>query len=306
MSRSRGTAVATALLWAALAAAGCGIGPGESVGEVKLTVTRDYGSAPVLSLEAVEVNESDSVMRVLDREADLSTRYSGAFVEAIEGLAAERRGGRAWDWLYYVNGVEATVGAADFELRGGEEIWWDYRDWSAALRVPAVVGSWPQPFSGGYEGRRRSTVLECLGGGVACRTVRGRLRRAGARLVSDSSDEAIRVLVGPWARLRGDAAAAQIEAGPEESGVFADFDRSGARHRLIGLDESGEEARVFGPGAGLVAATRRFEGPPVWVVTGATPAGVSAAASILSRVLRDSYAAAIEGRASLPTPLPLQ
>ncbi len=293
--RGPGTAVAIALLFAAFAAAGCGLGPGGNVGDVELTVTRDYGAVPVLHRRLDDVTESDTVMRALERSADITTRYGGGFVQSIEGLEAEE-GGRSLDWFFFVNGVESTVGAADYRLHGGEAIWWDYRDWGAAMRVPAVVGSWPQPFLGGYEGRAHPVALECVGGGDACAEVEERLAGAGVRLRPRPSDGAIRVLVGPWARVRNDPAAGQIEDGPETSGVFADF-RSGADgYRLIGLDEGGGEAVRFGPGAGLVAATRRFEAPPVWVVTGANGAGVRAAAGLLGAAgLRDRYAVAIEG-----------
>jgi Domain of unknown function (DUF4430) len=304
MTPSRGTAVAIALLSAALATAGCGLGAGARVGEVSLTVTRDYGAEPVLPPAREEVAESDTVMRVLDREAEISTRYSGDFVGGIEGLEAERDGGRFWDWLYYVNGVEASVGAADYELRGGEAIWWDYRDWSAALRVPAVVGSWPQPFRDGYEGRRRPTAVACLGGGTACVTVRDRLKSVGASVLAGSADGAIRVLVGPWARVRRDPVAARLEAGPQDSGVFADFEPHGGGYRLIGLDEGGKDARTFGAGAGLLAATRRFGAPPVWIVSGGDRAGVRAAAGLLGTAsLRDRYAVATEGGKEAPLPL---
>lgn len=304
MTPSRGTAVAIALLSAALATAGCGLGPGEGVGEVSLTVTRDYGAEPLLPPTTVEVAESDTAMRVLDRRAEVSTRYSGDFVQGIEGLEAERAGGRSWDWLYYVNGVEAGVGAADYELRGGEAIWWDYRDWSAALRVPAVVGSWPQPFRDGYEGRRRATAVVCLAGGPVCGAVRSRLAWAGASLVAASAEGAIRVLVGPWARLRRDPAAAQLEDGPQESGVFADFEPRRGGYRLVGLGEGGEAAQAFGPDAGLVAATRRFDALPVWIVTGTSRAGVRAAGRSLGvTALRDRYAVAVEGGEETPLPL---
>jgi len=304
--RSR-TAVAIALLGAALAAAGCGLGPGGEVGEVELTVTRDYGTEAVAELRVDRATESDTVMRVLERNAEVVTRYGGGFVQAIDGLEAERSGGRSWDWLFYVNGVESTVGAADYPLRGGEAIWWDYRDWSAAIRVPAVVGSWPQPFAGGYEGRRRPTAVECRGGGPACGLVRRRLRSAGASLRAggDGTPQgAIRVLVGAWARVREDPAAAQLEAGPQVSGVFARFVRRGGRFELLGLNEGGEPARRFGLGDGLVAATRRHEAPPVWIVSGATAAATRAAAALLdSAHLRGHYAVATEGGGEAPLPL---
>jgi hypothetical protein len=292
------------LVGAAIATAGCGVGPGEEVGEVSLTVTRDYGAEEVQPEATDEVSESDTVMRVLDREADIETRFGGGFVSAIESLAEATLDGRRYDWFFYVNGVESPVGAADFDLHGGEAIWWDYRDWSAASRVPAVVGSWPRPLAGGYEGEAHPVALECRGVPDACATARDRLNDAGVVPAQGSPDDAIRVLVGPWARLRDDPAAAQLENGPQTSGVFIEVEATAAGYRLRGLDESGEPARSFGPDTGLVAATRRYEAPPVWIVSGATPAGTLAAARLLSAAqLRDHYAVAIEDGEETPLPL---
>jgi Domain of unknown function (DUF4430) len=317
----RGTAAAIALLLGALAAAGCGLGAGKGLSDVGLTVTRDYGAEPVLDRAVGDVTESDTVMRVLDRSADISTRYGGGFVQSIGGVEGEERGGRSYDWFFYVNGVESTTGAADYALHGGEAIWWDYRDWSAAMRAPAVVGSWPEPFTGGYEGKRRPVAVECLEGGASCAEVRRRLEAAGAAVEPadgpkthlyggksahrrDLTDGVIRVLVGSWGRVRRDPAAAQIEEGPQASGVFADFARRGGGFELTGLGEDGKPARTFGPGAGLVAATRRYEAPPTWVVTGATLSGVRAAAALLNPAdLRDHYAVATEGGEETPLPL---
>jgi hypothetical protein len=303
MGPRRCTAVATALLLVALAAAGCGLGAGADVGSVQLTVTREFGSVPMLE-RSVEGRESDTVMRLLESNAEIATRYGGGFVESIDGVAEGRRDGDPYDWFFFVNGIESPIGAADVAVEGGERIWWDYRDWSATNHVPAVVGSWPAPFASGYEGSDRKVAVECEGGGGACDTVRGALKEAGADLVSGSPSGAIRVLVGPWERLRSDPGAAQIERGPEVSGVFGEFVEGPGGYRLRGLDEDGEAAREFGPGAGLVAATRRFESPPVWLVTGSTTLGVRAAASLLAaEKLRNRYAVAIEGGGETPLPV---
>ena len=304
MSVSRGMAVAIALLLAAFAVAGCGLGAGRQLGEASLTVTRDYGAERLLGPTAEGVTESDTVMRVLERNADVSTRYGGDYVHSIEGVSEAVHDGHPLDWFFYVNGVESPVGAADYSLHGGEAIWWDYRDWSAAISVPAVVGSWPQPFVGGYEGHDHPVRVECLGGGAACAEVQRRLRQAGALLGGGVAGGPIRILVGPWGRVRADPAAAQIEDGPRQSGVFAVIMRESGDFALRGLDETGAEARAFGPGAGLVAATRRHEAPPVWVVSGATERGVAAAAALLDRAdLRDHYAVAVEDGQESPLPI---
>lgn len=300
MTGLRGMAVAIALLSAALAAAGCGLGPGADVGSVELTVTREYGAVPVLQ-RSLEAKESDTVMRLLEGSADVQTRYGGGFVHAIDGVAEGERGGDPYDWFFYVDGVEAPVGAADVPAKGGERIWWDYRDWSATDHVPAVVGSWPAPFADGVEGKRYPVVVECDGGGSACGETRAALEGEGVKLASGSPKGAIRVLVGPWNRLREDPAARLVEGGPAESGIYANFTPSG---ELVALDEGGAEAQKLGRGAGLVAATNRYGGPPIWIVTGGTDAAVREAAESLDAAhLRDHYAVAIEAGKAMPLPV---
>ncbi|HEY8501147.1 MAG TPA: hypothetical protein VIL21_00540, partial [Solirubrobacterales bacterium] len=121
---------------------------------------------------------------------------------------------------------------------------------------------------------------------------------------ADSGKDAIRVLVGPWQSLRDDPAAGLIEDGPAESGVFADFEATGDGYEVIALDEGGGRARRLGTGTGLVAATSRYGGLPVWVVTGGTEAAVrSAAESLDAAHLRDHYAVAIEDGEATPLPL---
>ncbi|MGN6202506.1 MAG: DUF4430 domain-containing protein [Solirubrobacterales bacterium] len=302
MNSRRGPAVAIALLAAAFATAGCGLGPGADVGSVELTVTREFGREPVLR-QSLEAKESDTVMRALEANADIETRFGGGFVHAIGGVAEGERGGDPYDWFFFVDGVESPIGGADVELKGSERVWWDYRDWSATNHVPAVVGSWPAPFTDGVAGKSHPVVLECDGGGSACDTARSALEREGVKLASGSPKGAIRMLVGPWDRLREDPAAQLLEAGPGESGIYANFEGS----ELVALDENGSPARQLGPDAGLVAATSRYGGPPVWLVTGGTAAAVSEAADSLDEAhLRDHYAVAIEGGKTTPLPVEAQ
>ena len=145
--------LAAALALSAAAVAGCGLGPGKDEGEVELTVTRDYGSTFMLQ-NSDSIRESDTVLRVLDRNSDITTRYGGGFIQSIDGLAGGQSGGRRSDWFFYVNGVESPIGSAEYDPSGGDRIWWDYRDWTAAMRVPTVVGSWPEPFLHGFQGHR--------------------------------------------------------------------------------------------------------------------------------------------------------
>jgi hypothetical protein len=292
--------VATAVLCAAVAA-GCGLGRGEDSGEVELTITRDYG-ASVLEQRPESIDESDTVFRVLDRSADLETRYGGGFVQSIDRLAGAQSGGRRTDWFFYVNGIESPIGSAQYDLSDGDRIWWDYRDWSSAMRVPAVVGSWPEPFVHGFDGEQWGADIRCLAAVSVCDRVSAKVSEAGAGR-RDQSAADITVLVGMWERVRSDPGADLLDEPPSESGVFATF--AGERRPLLNLlNVRGEPAGSLGRGAGLVAALRPGEGPPTWVVTGTDHAGVTAAAALLGDELRNHFAVATDGSGPIRVPVP--
>jgi hypothetical protein len=296
-------AVAVAAV-AAAATAGCGLGPGESSeGEAHLTVTREYGTVPMVEATIEDPPESETVIRALDGAAEITTRFEGRFVHSIDGVAGEIEDGRSRDWFFYVNGIESSQGAADVGVSAGDRIWWDYRDWTEALRAPAVVGSWPKPFAG------ESVAVECAATPAPCRDVAERLEAEGVEptvddhpVAGDSADGP-RMLVGQWASIEGDPAARLLAEPPDASGVFARFERTPPGPVLVILDERAEETRRLGRGAGLVAAVRDGEDPPTWLVTGTDAAGVEAAvAALATESLEHRYAVAVRGEARIPVP----
>ena len=295
-------AAAIAAIVSAVAFAGCGLGPGPGTSNVSLTVTRDFGSRGVGAITKSHVSGSETVMRMLQRSFGVDTRYGGGFVESINGLSgtsSER------DWFYYVNGVEASQGAAQTPVRHGDHIWWDLHDWEATDSIPAVVGSFPEPFVHGINGKRLPTVLECASDvSVACDRVSSALRVAGVPVArqlfgTGSGTDSLAMLVGTWADLRGTLAGALVGRGPKSSGVYANF--TGSSLRL--LDPRGRVVRTLGSGAGLVAATAQGQSTPAWLVTGTDAAGVTAAASAVNaNSLHDRFALAVLGGARLAVP----
>jgi hypothetical protein len=295
---------------AVLGLAGCGLGAGSAPKGVELNVTRDFGARPVRSWSAPEAEGQETVMRLLMRNVDVTTKYGGGFVESIDGLSGGSSNGGPSDWFYYVNGVEAPGGAAATYVNAGDHVWWDLHDWSQTDSVPAVVGSFPEPFLNGVGGKRWPVRLECASAtSMACLTVAGRLRALGvlasqAGIGPGEEPETLRLLVGVWATIAGVKTVRAIEAGPRASGVYARFSPDGST--LTVLDEQGAATRALSAGAGLIAATRSGEEAPVWVVTGTDEAGVKLAADAFEGPsLHDRFALALapDGTA-LPVPAP--
>lgn len=301
---------AALLLGSVLLASGCGLGAGKAPSAVGLVVTRDFGARIVRGASAPKVRGQETVMSLLTRNAKVATRYSGAFVQSIDGLAGGREGGEPVDWFYYVNGIEASKGAASTNVHPGDQIWWDRRDWSETDDVSAVVGSFPQPFLNGIGGKRLPVRVECADATAeACRTVTKRLRAAGVPAAVSAlgsgagATQTLRVAVGPWRKISGEFAIRELSRGPQASGVYARFAPSGTTLAL--LDAHGRAVQTLAAGAGLIAATRSGEDAPVWAVTGTDQAGVESAARAFGRqTLRNRFAVAIgpSGPLALPRP----
>lgn len=294
---------------AAAALAACGLGPGEerSGAPAELRITRDYGHRVLLSVDGIKVRESDTVMRVLERNAEIETRFGGGFVQAIDDLAGRGAGGGT-DWFYYVNGIEAQEGAADYELSPGDVVQWDHHDWGTTAATRAIVGAYPQPMLDGLDGRRFPVRVECAdAGSEVCDDVKATLRddgvpATGATLGAPGNQQVVRVVVAPWRRTRQLPSARIVELGPQRSGVFARFAADGGTLEL--LDAGGETVRSLGAGSGLVAALRPTDKELFWLITGTDDAGVAAAAAALRpATLRDAFAVAVEGERITKLPI---
>lgn len=293
--------------------AGCGLGPGEPTGDATLWVTRDYGARVIVDNPGLGTNQSSNAMRLLDETTDLETAYGGEFVQSVDGVSGGRRDGRSFDWFFSVNGIVAERGSAQFPVVGGDTVWWDYRDWSDAMEIGAVVGAYPAPFATGYDDRGWGIEIDCLGEQTACVMVENQLEGEGVTL-SDSGENMI-LRVGLINDVLRSPEGRRINRGPAASGVFVRFGApstgtpeglpENTAWHLIGLDTHGEDATDFGPEAGLVAAMRSADDPPVWLITGGTSEAVRMAAAVLNPAdLERRYAAVVSDGMVSSLPLP--
>jgi Domain of unknown function (DUF4430) len=299
-----------ALALAAALLAGCGLGPGnEREGGAQLRVTRDFGHEELGSTRLDALREDQTVMRLLRSEFDVDTRFGGRFVQSIDGLEGAGPAGTS-DWFFFVNGIESSTGAAEYELSPGDRVQWDHRHWGAAMRVPAIVGAFPEPFLHGVEGERRPVRVECDEVESApCRDAKRALDRAGVPTSSSSlgapgTETVTRLVVARWPRARIVRGAPTLEEGPEASGVFARFADDGRALEL--LDEDGEVARTVRPGDGtaLVAALRPRADELLWLVTALDRKGLRAGVAALEEDrLRDAFAVAATGQTVEKLPL---
>jgi hypothetical protein len=306
MVRARRILAMAAASAVGLAGCGVGLGPGRGTSDVNVTVTRGFGSTEMASVTKTKVPGSETVLRMLERSFHVRTRYGGGFVESIDGHTGDSA---HLDWFYFVNGIEAPQGAATTAVHQGDRVWWDLHDWSATDSVPAVVGSYPEPFVRGINGKRFPTTVECATDvATACKQASAaldavRVPVASQLLGTGSGQDTLGVLVGTWYDIKGTLAGSLIEQGPKASGVYAKFGGPGERSLEL-LNPAGEVVRTLTGDAGLIAATAQGTSTPTWLITGTDPAGVAAAAAAMTSArLRNHFAVAVTGAIDLPIPL---
>jgi hypothetical protein len=298
-------------LLVALVVAGCGIGPGEEhSGGVSVHVTRDFGEKRVGAASTKTIRDGQTVMRLTASNFDVKTRFGGRFVQSIDGLSGTGATGSR-DWFFFVNGVESEVGAADYDLSAGARIQWDYRPWDVAMRAPAIVGAFPEPFRHGFQGKRRPVRVECDDAdSPECGDAKKALEAvdvpvAGSALGAPGTEKVTRLVVSLWPKARIVRGGHTLEEGPRANGIFARFSDDGRALDL--LDEQGDVARRghAGDGTGLVLAMRPRADELVWVVTALDRAGLEAGVKALrADKLRDAYAVAATGATVEKLPLP--
>jgi len=126
--------------------------------------------------------------------------------------------------------------------------------------VPAVVGSFPEPFIHGPGSVKRLPVrVECVEiESAPCRQISKTLAAFGVPVATglfraSITKATLRLLVGPWEALREDDTLRQLESGPSVSGVYAQPSSTGSQINLLNADA--RTVLSLGAGSGLIAAT---------------------------------------------------
>ena len=182
------------------------------------------------------------------------------------------------------------------------------------MRVPAVVGSFPEPFLSGQRGQASCPIrLVCVGRGPApCDEVETRLRDAGVaqrRAARTSAVLGRRGAAGPRRPVDGRPRATSPRASSRRARRSPACSRgrraAGDRDRRCSTRD-GESERTLGAGRRPASPPRATEDQqPTWVVTGTDDAGVAAAAAALTE---DELARPLRGRdrrraATVPLPV---
>lgn len=90
-----------------------------------ITQNINFGGEAADISENIVINDGENALDILTRSKQIATKeYSfGTLVESIEGVANGKEGRY---WLYYINGEEAQVGAAEYKVQVGDVIEWRY------------------------------------------------------------------------------------------------------------------------------------------------------------------------------------
>ena len=243
--------------------AGCGLGPGDSSpgdGDAHRDPRlRRRAGARGVRVRPDGVRHRDAGPRTRGRDHHPLRRRLRAVDRRPRGQ--RQRDGRSHRLvLLRQRGRVARAARADVAVRGGDRIWWDYRDWTAAMRV---ARPWSAPGrSPSCRPRRTSPSRLAVDASAASRrrrlrprlgSARRRRRRRPGRSPATVGDAAIRVLVGPWATLRSDPAAARSSRRPGQERRLRRFEPTGpAAASLQVLDATGADgpdARGRAPGS---------------------------------------------------------
>ncbi len=284
-----------------VALVGCQSQPSKEI-KVKVIVTQDFGNKIMLD-KSVRLASGSNAMLALGKVATVEKKYGGGFIQSINGVKSQypeiNKG-----WFFYVNGMSANIGALDYKLCPGDVEHWDFHDWSFHAFIPAIIGDFPQPFLGGYQGKILPAIIVYDEGFQnAARGLMSRLEELGVKniraqaateLSSQDKKHSNLILLGTR-----DLDLISELNGNSKLGFYAYFEDS----KVVIFDSQGNETQHMSS-CGLIQATQNPWNPKgigacenvVWMISGTDKAAVKDAANTLLigyEELRYAYAAVI-------------
>jgi hypothetical protein len=258
------------------------------VSNVRIIISRDFGKT-LLEDKTVEIFVNSNAMSALKQAAQVDTGYGGGFVDGIGGLRTQRSpaGNQKGDWFYYINGLEANTGAADYPLFNGDIEQWDFHSWNFRHLIPAMIGHFPEPFLNGCRGKVFPTLIvfqnnfedraNSLKDFLNQRRVRDvRTVSEGQLIERDKGTNNLIILAE-----RQNLIISELNRQWKRLGFFAYFEDD----KLVTIDESGKVKNRYSESTGLIQATQNPWNPngvgadenAVWVITGKDGNGLNSA-----------------------------
>jgi hypothetical protein len=259
---------------------------------MRLIISRDFGQTILLDRK-MEIQPRSNALSVLQQAARVETGYGGGFVESIDDLRSGYSGSKTnkQDWFYTVNGLAANTGALDYPLQPGDIEQWDFHNWSFRQLLPAMIGHFPQPFSGGVRGRVFPTrIVYSAPWEKAAVRIRDFLKEQGVNDVqvttagqlseNDQSSCHLIVIGSP-----PDPLLVELNREWKRLGFFAYF----RDLKLTTIDASGQIKAEYSSQTGVIQATQNPWNPDgigagqttVWMVSGCDEVGLQAALEAL-------------------------
>jgi hypothetical protein len=261
-----------------------GIVSGESEeAHVILRVSRDF-QQPLL-LEKRAHFSGQSVMKLLKENANVATAYGGAFVVGINDLTSGKGDGTGRAWFYYVNGMLGSVGALRYIPKNGDIIHWDLHSWENSTFVPALIGAYPQPFTGLLARSESVDIMYSPGMEKEARKLAGSLSRAGSGSThleplpeKKTEGNNAKIFLGPWNTLCSNNVINELYRNGKKCGLLFDCDKE----RLYILDLRRGRRSSCKRGGVIVALARGFSpATPIWLISGTDRMCTQRAAELL-------------------------
>lgn len=237
-----------------------------------LWITRDFAEEIILD-KKVEYQD-ESVMEILRKSADVQTSYAGAFVVGINGITSSGEQGKKSDWLYYVNGILAQIGASQYIPQHGDNIWWDYHRWENGVLMASVIGAFPQPFVNGFGGKRFKThIVSSPQLMPSIEMLTKTLKENGVKEIEISTyqgqvpenENQCVILVGAWADIKDDSKIKELAKNYLKTGFFVQFNKN----QIQALDITGTVVKTFQEAAVILSVSSAFQQQlPLWIITG--------------------------------------
>lgn len=96
----------------------------SETGDITIIISEEEADE-VYSEDEISIEEDAILMDVMKDNYDIEEEEG--FIHSIDGIAAEEDEQKAW--IYTVNGEEALVGAAEYELSIDDEVVFDLQSW---------------------------------------------------------------------------------------------------------------------------------------------------------------------------------